>query len=82
MRCPERFPCTCARAADVAAHAVPGGRRIPSSEFSSVTGGEHPTQTSGVLGDGRGKSSLLWIVIIGPLTNPCLHPVSKKYARA
>lgn len=36
----------------------------------------------GGLGDGRGKSSLLWIVIIGLLTNPLPLPSHKKCARA
>lgn len=42
MRCPERFPCTCARAADVAAHEVPGD---PVFGISSAARGDS-TQTS------------------------------------
>lgn len=63
MRCPERSPFTCARAADVAAHAVPGD---PVLGISSAAG-ENPTQTPlqrGELGDVRVKSPLLWIAII------------------
>lgn len=37
MRCPQRRPRACARAADVAAHAVPGDPRLRS--FSSAAKG-------------------------------------------
>lgn len=78
MRCPERFLCTCARAADVAARAVPGDRPLPFSTsvlgISSADRERTQTQTSSDgesrVGDARGKSSLLWIVIIGLLTSP------------
>lgn len=67
MRCPERFPCAGARAADV--HAVPQSQGIPSSEFHQRPGETQPDLLQwGGMGDGRGKSSLLWIVIIGLLT--------------
>lgn len=73
MRSPERFPCACARAADVAAHAVPGG---PSPRnFISGRGRPNPHLLQrGELCDGRGKSSLLWIVIIILLTPPMTPP--------
>lgn len=69
MRRPERCPCTCTRAADVAAQS----QGDPVRGISSAAG-EDPTQTSSSsgerMGDGHGKSSLLWIVIIALLTAP------------
>lgn len=57
-------PVRARRAADVAAHALPGD---PVLGISSAAG-ENPTQTHLQLGGVRGKSALSWIVIIGPLT--------------
>lgn len=54
-------------------------RGPPSSEFHQRSGGEpNPDLLQREeLGDGRGKSSLLWIVIIGLLTTPRLPPITK-----
>lgn len=79
MRCPEPCPCTCTRAADVAALAVPGGDSRPPN-FIGDWGRPGPDLLQwGVLGDGRGKSFfLLWIVIIALLTTPASSLSRKK----
>lgn len=85
MRCPQRFPRACARAADVSAHALPGDPSL--WNFISGQRTHKPGLLlllhlqRGELGDGRGKSSLLWIVIIGLLTSPSL-PLVTKHARS
>lgn len=71
MRCPEPFPCTCTIAADVAAQ-IPRGSL---HGISSAKTRPRPPPLRGVdLSDGRGKSSLLWIVIIRLVTSPASTP--------
>lgn len=77
MRCPERFLCTCARAADVAAHEVPGDPVFGISSAAKRRLNPDLLQRGG-LNDGRGKSSLLWIAIIVLLTTPAFPSQKRK----
>lgn len=78
-------PCV-RKAADVAAHALPGDPSL----WNFISGQMTPKpglllllhHEKGELGDGRGKSSLLWIVIIGLLTSTTPPPFVTKNARS